>query len=118
MGGGAEGDGRGVVKRRRRQIDGVLVKAPQALLQAAHRPGVVVDFGVRQGPVDALGAAGGAGAVKHEGARWLVRQIFRGLAGKGFFIVLKTLLGVPGHQPSAAVGGQGGQFPGDFTEVA
>ena len=77
----AEADGRGVVKRRRRKVDGVLVHAPKGLLQAADGAvGVRYRaFGKRSN--DAFRAARGAGTVEHEAAGRFFGQRRCGLAG-------------------------------------
>ena len=89
--GHAPAQGRGVIERRRRQIDAVLAEAEQRLdhhLQGVRR----VDRPAGQRRLDALGPPGGAGGIEHVGTgrlvgdrrgRQLAQRLFQAGVGRG-----------------------------------
>ena len=91
----------GVIERRRRQVDGRRVDAiaVQFLAQVEAFAGADLE----QRPDDALGPAGGAGAVEHRAAHPLPLKRRRWIGRQRVLIGFETIRRLVGHQPDRAV---------------
>ena len=115
--GTAKSNRRGVIERRRRQIHGVFIEAPQRLLQGSDKTRVFVDLVIRQRPADTLRASGRARAVQHETAGRFVGEIVAGVLGNRSFVRVVAVLDPVYHQPGMTVRRKTGQRFGNLAQV-